>query len=445
MRRQIDFRSTTDTSFSVLIVCDHASAKFGGEAILPLHYFRLLRNRGFEVWLVAHARTRAELTELFPGEKRILYVEETLLHTMLWNLGKLLPPSLAYATTGFLLRLDVQMTQRQIVRRLVAREGIDLVHQPTPVSPREPSIIYDVGAPVIIGPMNGGMDYPPAFRAERPWFKDFLWRFGVSQTGWLNKVMPGKRRAAILLVANERTRAALPTGVCGRVEVLVENGVELDLWSPQPRPSSEKDDGAVTFGFVGRLITLKAVDLLLDAFAIASASTPMRLVVIGDGEERERLEQHAAALFPVRSTEGPNRPIRFVGWVSQSACASELAEVDCLVMPSLRECGGAVILEAMAMAKPVIATAWGGALDYLDRSCGILVEPTSRIALVEGIAAAMVRLARSPGERAAMGRAARRKVESDYDWEVKFEDILRVYRRVLGAATASASAAAIAT
>ncbi len=130
----------------------------------------------------------------------------------------------------------------------------------------------------------------------------------------------------------------------------------------------------------------------------------MRLVVIGDGEERERLEQHAAALFPTLPTEGPNRPIRFIGWVSQSACASELAEVDCLVMPSLRECGGAVILEAMAMSKPVIATAWGGALDYLDRSCGILVEPTSRIALVEGIAAAMVRLARSPGERVAMGQ-----------------------------------------
>ena len=49
---------------------------------------------------------------------------------MLWNLGKWLPQSLAYATTGFLLRLGVQVAQRRIVRRLVAREGIDLVHQP---------------------------------------------------------------------------------------------------------------------------------------------------------------------------------------------------------------------------------------------------------------------------------------------------------------------------
>ncbi len=445
MRRQADSRSTTDTSFSVLIVCDHASAQFGGEAILPLHYFRLLRNRGFEVWLVAHARTRAELADLFPGDARILYVEDSWLHTMLWSLGTWLPPMLAYATTGFISRLAVQMAQRKIVRRLVASEGIDLIHQPTPVSPREPSIIFDVGAPVIIGPMNGGMDYPPAFRAEQSWFKKLLFRVGVSQASWLNKVMPGKRRAAILLVANERTRAALPKGVCDEVEVLVENGVELDLWNPDPPLSSRKGGGVVTFGFVGRLVKLKAVDVLLDAFAIASASTSMRLVVIGDGEERERLRRHAAALFPSRPTEGRGAPVRFTGWVSQSACAAELAEVDGLVMPSLRDCGGAVILEAMSMSKPVVATAWGGALDYLDDSCGILIEPTGRTALIEGLAAAMVRLADSPAERAALGHAARLKVETYYDWEVKAEDILHVYRRVLETSTVPARAAVIAT
>lgn len=445
MRRQADSRSTTDTSFSVLIVCDHASAKFGGEAILPLHYFRLLRNRGIEVWLVVHARTRAELNDLFPGEKRIRYVEDSRLHTMLWSLGKWLPPMLAYVTTGFISRLVVQMAQRKIVRGLVASEGIDLIHQPTPVSPREPSIICDVGAPVIIGPMNGGMDYPPAFRAEQNWFKKLLLRIGVSQVSLLNKVMPGKRRAAILLVANERTRAALPRGVCDTVEMLVENGVELDLWNPDPPLSSRQGDGVVTFGFVGRLIKLKAVDVLLDAFAIASASAPMRLVVIGDGEARDRLRRQATALFPSRPTEGANAPIRFTGWVSQSACAAELAEVDGLVMPSLRDCGGAVILEAMSMSKPVVATAWGGALDYLDDSCGILIEPTGRTALIEGLAAAMVRLANSPAERAALGHAARLRVETHYDWEVKAEDILLVYRRVLAASAVPASAAVIAT
>jgi hypothetical protein len=50
----------------ICIVADNASARFGGEAILPLHYFRQLRQRGIEVWLVAHDRVRAELETLLP-------------------------------------------------------------------------------------------------------------------------------------------------------------------------------------------------------------------------------------------------------------------------------------------------------------------------------------------------------------------------------------------
>lgn len=419
-----------DASLSVVIVCEHASAKFGGEAILPLHYFRLLRERGVDVWLVSHARTRAELSALFPGEKRIRYVEESRLHRVMWRLGQWLPETLAYMTTGFVSRLSVQIVQRRIVRTLVATEGIDIVHQPTPVSPREPSFICDVGAPVVMGPMNGGMAFPPAFGSLQSWFESAVAQLGRSQASLLNRILPGKRKAALLLVANERTRAALPAGVCGRIELMGENGVELDLWTPGPVAPAESRSDVVTFAFVGRLVALKAVDLLLDAFALASASAPMRLVVIGEGDERERLERQAATLFPA-SADRSVSPVRFTGWLTQPACARELSEVECLVMPSLRDCGGAVVLEAMAMSKPVIATAWGGALDYIDDSCGVLIQPGNRRALIDGLAQAMVRLATSPAERVAMGRAARRKVEGDYDWKTKAERIVQIYRQVL--------------
>src|SRR5262245_37126584 len=57
----------------VLLVAEHASARFGGEAILPLHYFRVLRARGVETWMIVHERTRDELTALFPTDKDRLY------------------------------------------------------------------------------------------------------------------------------------------------------------------------------------------------------------------------------------------------------------------------------------------------------------------------------------------------------------------------------------
>src|SRR5437764_6013121 len=76
----------------LLIVCENASARYGGEAALPLHYFRVLRKFGIPVWLVTHARTRPELEALFPGETTIRYVKDTLLNRVMWQVGRLVPP-----------------------------------------------------------------------------------------------------------------------------------------------------------------------------------------------------------------------------------------------------------------------------------------------------------------------------------------------------------------
>jgi glycosyltransferase involved in cell wall biosynthesis len=106
----------------------------------------------------------------------------------------------------------------------------------------------------------------------------------------MNYLMPGKRQAAMLLVANERTRAALPRGVCGDVVLLVENGVDLSLWSMPHPPPKASASVAAPFVFMGRLVDWKAFDLLLLAFKRASAQTAMTLSIIGSGDERVNLE-----------------------------------------------------------------------------------------------------------------------------------------------------------
>jgi glycosyltransferase involved in cell wall biosynthesis len=414
----------------VLIVSEHASARFGGEAALPLHYFRVLRARGHDVWLITHSRTRDELSGMFPDEARILYIEDNALHRLMWRIGRRLPAQIAYFTVGFVSRFATQLAQRRIARRLVRTERIDVVHQPMPVSPREPSMMFGVGAPVIIGPMNGGMEYPPGFKRARGWAERSLLRCGRFSAAALNALMPGKRRAALLLVANERTRLALPQGVCADVAELVENGVDLALWqAPPAEPQASSATALTTFVFLGRLVAWKAVDLLIRAFAGAATTLPMRLLVVGDGGERDRLEALARELGVAELADSPRPGVRFAGWLPQTACAQELRNADCLVLPSLLECGGAVVLEAMAMGKPVIATAWGGPLDYLDESCGVLVPPAGRESLIDGIAQAMLRLAASPAQRRQMGRNGREKVLRDYDWEVKVDRMLQMYEQ----------------
>ena len=415
----------------VLIAAEHASARFGGEAALPLHYFRVMRKRGIPVWLVTHARTRDELAALYPNDPNIVYIEDTAWHRAMWRLGQRLPDAISYVTTGFLSRLSTQLAQRRIVKAMVRERRIDVVHQPMPVSPREPSMLYGFGVPVVIGPMNGGMDYPPAFRRQRGGAEAVLLHLGRASATLLNALMPGKRRAETLLVANRRTQDALPKGVCANVVELVENGVDLRLWQPPAARSQATDGSAVTFVFMGRLVGWKAVDLLLRAFAAARGRAPMRLWILGDGADRVPLEALALELGIAGAGVDAIGAVHFAGWLPQAACAQRLHEADCLVLPSLLECGGAVVLEAMSLGKPVIATAWGGPLDYLDASCGVLIAPDSAESIVKGFADAMVAMAQSGSVRARLGDLGMMKVKTEYDWELKVDRALVVYREAI--------------
>ena len=422
----------------VLIVAEHASAKFGGEAILPLHYYRVLRARNVPVWLLVHERTREELTALYPlDESHLLFVTDTWLHKSLWRVSQWMPTRLAGFTTGFAMRIATQLVQRRLIRELVEKELITVIHQPMPVSPKEPSLLYGFGVPVVIGPMNGGMDYPPAFRQMQSRVEWFSLALGRASANIMNRLIPGKRKAACLLVANERTKRALPSCVAStRCEVLVENGVNLALWQGSAKSARvAPPPSAVThFVFMGRLVDWKAVDLLLSAFAHAAKSCSISLEIIGDGLERDSLEKFAKAL-KLSGSHRESGKVHFAGWLGQTECASYIRDADALVLPSLMECGGAVVLEAMAMSLPVIATKWGGPVDYLDESCGILVEPVSRVALVAGLAAAMLDLSSDPEKRIRMGLAARERVVKYFDWDVKVDIMMDVYRSV--SATAS--------
>lgn len=176
----------------ICIVADNASARFGGEAVLPLRYFRQLRQRGVEVWLVVHDRCRAELESLLPEEQeRTRFVPDTAFHRVLFRLSGLLPRRVAESTVGLLMLMYTQWTQRRVLRQLIREHGIDVLHQPAPVAPSYPSMFFGLGMPLIIGPMNGSMDYPPAFRsAELPASRIFV-GLARSLTALVNLLLPG--------------------------------------------------------------------------------------------------------------------------------------------------------------------------------------------------------------------------------------------------------------
>ncbi|MDT7813817.1 MAG: hypothetical protein QOJ42_3733, partial [Acidobacteriaceae bacterium] len=275
----------------ICIVADNASARFGGESILPLHYFRQLRQRGVEVWLVAHDRVRAELEALLPEERdRMRFVSDTALHRVLFRLSGFLPRRVAESTLGLLMLMYTQWTERRVVRQLIRDHGIDVLHQPAPVAPSYPSMFFGLGRPLIIGPMNGGMDYPPAFRSADSLASRIFVALARPLTAIVNRLLPGKRTAAVLLVANQRTAAVLPAGCRGQVIELVENGVDLATWDATAAPPQK---AANRFVFMGRLVDWKALPIVFEAMTRVPRAT---LEVIGDGAMRQPWQQDAERL-----------------------------------------------------------------------------------------------------------------------------------------------------
>jgi len=402
----------------ICVVAEHASERFGGEAILPVQYFRLLRSRGVECWMIVHSRTQSEVMKLFPNETdRILFVPDLWIQKLLFCVSRYLPRRLSEATLGLLNQLITQLCQRGVARRLIRGQRIDVIHQPIPVAPRFPSLLFRLGVPVVIGPLNGGMNYPPAFRRSESWMSRTAVALARLFADAGNTLLPGKKHASVVLVANERTRRSLPSGIRGKVIELVENGIDFGVW----QGAGIRAESAVPrFVFLGRLVDWKALDVVIRALeSVPSAE----LDIIGDGPMLDVWRSLAADL-------GLKDRVHFIGWLAQRECANRLLNSVALVLPSLYESGGAVVLEAMAMGKPVIATRWGGPADYLDASCGVLVEPESYASLVAGFAEAMRKMIDSPCLAESMGEAGRRCAIRDFDWQRKIDRVIGIYRSV---------------
>jgi glycosyltransferase involved in cell wall biosynthesis len=425
-RESADCKGVTSMTLRILIVSENISMRMGGEASLPFYYAKLFTDRGAEVRLACHERVENEVRDAFPElSERLYLVRDTVMQRLVYRYSAWLPYRIRDLFVGQLLHVSTQRRIRRIAGDLARAGLVDVVFEPSPITPRGLSFMYDIGVPVVIGPLCGGMNFPPAFAHMDSWITRRTVALGRAVSNLLNQLVPGKLEAAVLLAANESTVKALPAGYKGRVLRLFESGVDLDIWSPAKVPVEPRADDSVRFVFSGRFIDLKGILFLLEAFAKAVATEPRcRLDLIGggdlEGEVRATVDRHAIG-----------DAVRLCGWMSRPEAARILGAADVFVMPSLRECGGTAILEALALGKPVITTQWGGPADYVDGNCGVLVAPSSVQGFIDGLAEAMVRLARSPEERRRLGEGGMRRVREDHlEWGAKADRMLAILDEV---------------
>lgn len=408
-----------------LIVAANVSSKFGGEAFLPLKYFQLMRDRGYPVKLVTHARNRADLAEALPlYMDDIFFIEDTIWHQMAWGIGQLFPGRVAENLTRIILERIDAFYQTKPINALIADGHVDLIHQPIPVSPLSPSNLHRFGKPLIIGPMNGNMNFPQGYNDYERATERLMLNLTRKLAPAINRLSPGKHHARALIVANQRTRDALDFLPHAHVIELVENGVDLELFEHR-RTTKPSQPGRLQLVYMGRLPDWKALDITLHAISKARTSgADITLDILGDGSQRRRLEKLILQL-------DLDQHVRFQGFLPQEKCAEFLRVSDALILNSLRECGGAVVLEAMSVGLPVIVSDWGGPADYVDPSCGMLVHPVPRQSFADRLADAMVRLANDIDLRTRMGDAGVQKVRAQFDWNKKVDMMLGIYADAL--------------
>ena len=232
---------------------------------------------------------------------------------------------------------------------------------------------------------------------------------------------------AVLCVSRGEAQAIKEMGFHGSMVRIVPNGISpelLDL-TIDPGPFTKK------FGleppivlFAGRLAENKGLDVLVQAAAQVLKELPKAtFVLVGeDGGMKAAIEAKAKAL-------GISDKVVLTGHLKEDALfRSAFASCDVFVLPSIFEAFGIVVLEAMAMGRPCVATKVGGVPDLItDGTTGLLVEPNDPV----GLSKALLKVLTDPSQAAQMGLKAKRAVGKDFTWPRIVDKLEEVYYEVL--------------
>jgi glycosyltransferase involved in cell wall biosynthesis len=212
----------------------------------------------------------------------------------------------------------------------------------------------------------------------------------------------------------------------GRV-IKLYNGIETDHYRPEnlegPRRRIREEfalgNGDLLIGAVGRFVWQKGFIYFLQALPALIEDIPQaRFVLVGDGPLRQELEGQAKSLGIQDRLllTGHRRDIRDI-----------MAALDIMVIPSLLEGFPMVTLEAMAMQRPIVATAIDGITEQIsDDIEGLLVPPRAPEALVQAIR----RLATDPSYARSLGSRARKRVVADFSVQKMITETMKVYERL---------------
>lgn len=415
----------------ILIIAEAANPEWVSVPLVGWSLARAVAARE-DVHLVTQVRNREAILRAGLVEGRdFTAIDNEALARPVWALGERLRGGAGKGWTlqQALFALSYPYFERLVWRQFRARleaGAFDLVHRVTPLSPTAPSLLARkcaaLGVPFLLGPLNGGVPWPKewadARRAEKEWLAPLRAAY---------KLLPGLKRtyakASGILAGSHHTASEIPASAQSKVIWLPENGIDPDRFPPASLPPQ---DGPLRAVFIGRLVPYKGPDMLIEAAAPLIAAGRLQVDLIGDGPMRGELEAQAAAL-------GLTAPgLAFRGWLPHGEVAGAAGAAHLLAFPSIREFGGGVVLEAMAMGLVPLIVDYAGPGELLREGLGIKLPLGSRAAITASLRAALEQATGQRAEVAAMGAAARAHVLAHHSWAARATSVCQVYDWLLG-------------
>ena len=309
-------------------------------------------------------------------------------------------------TSGSIARLTLSLRLSSRIKEVLEREKFDIIHLHEPLMPMLCTSVLRLSKTATVGTFHA-TNGRPGYNLGQPFSKFFLKR-------WFRK-LDGK--IAVSQPAREFAHGHFP----GYYNI-IPNGVDLEHFSPDVAPIEEFRDGKLNILFVGRMEKRKGLNYLLDAFGWVKKELPnSRLIAVGPGSRLRRKYEKKVAKRGLKD-------VVFVGFASYQELPRYYQTADIFCAPATgAESFGIVLLEAMALGKPIVASNIEGYAGVIsDGVDGQLVPPRDSRSLTQ----VLLSLASDKPLRREIGAQGRNKALR-YGWDSIASTILDYYHRVL--------------
>ena len=308
----------------------------------------------------------------------------------------------------------------------------DLVHHLMPQAPRYPVALGCMARKFILGPVGGGLRAPESFRQEVEGHEEWYYKLRMldrARFDWDPFLRRTYDAADLILIIGSYMYDLLPKRYHHKCKVMLDVGADVSSYHSSRQLSADNRQ-PLKLLYAGRIVPFKGLIYALRAVERlpVEAKSKIEFTVIGDQGE-SGYEQACKGFV---KTHGLEKIVTFLPFRPRHEIFEYYNRSDLFVFPSLAETGGTVVLEAMAMSRPVLAVRRGGPAESVVPEGGFLIDPRDPEYLVERIKETFLEVLTNRELIVAKGTGARKAAEDRFDWSKKGEALMGIYEQVLG-------------